>query len=547
MADQKKKKITVQWEDLPGSVEDLEADTAYTIAIRREVVPILFVAGFGGSRLETTAGNKIWDPDDALFMAWTYGMFWSTPSARKELLVGKRHRSGRLRVMDQQGFCAQKDKKAGGPVARTSYGDLMDRLEKNAWPDAVKLCLHLPVHSFGYDWTDDIRTSGKKLAEHIRGVIKEYTGKGRRCEKVILITHSTGGLVARWVCHCEGAAGSVLGAIHGAQPIHGTPLTYWVMKAGFKQPSSEDYGEAMNKATNAVDAVTRAAQVHFTPYILGSTGRHTAATLGNMPGALQLLPSGRYRTNARQRGWLTMADASEIFELRQPGGEGEVTDPFSSIYLDKDSYWRLVTPELLEPRPDESGRSAQVARKDFEQNIGKARAFHEELADHQHRQTFHLYGEGTAHATADEVRFDIGPSARRKVRGKIKRIAVDASSEQGLDLLHSAHGLAEQIDGNAGPREVIPSFLKGGYSAEVDAGGGTFLHATLQQPDGAGDGTIPVSSGSALKEQRGTVRSTGVTNVDHQTFFNNDNRTVQMMVLEYIKQLCQEKIEDGSG
>lgn len=532
MADRKKKKITVDWEDLSRSVDGLEADADITIAVRREVIPVVFVAGFGGSRLQTASGRKVWDPDDPLFMLLSYGLFWSTPSARKALLVGKRHRPGRLRAMDQGDHAEQHEKERGGPVATSSYGDLIGTLERHAWPDAVKLRFQLPVHAFGYDWTGDIRRSGDDLSRYIEGVIGHHAGRGRRCRQVVLITHSTGGLVARWACCRAGAADRVLGVIHGAQPVHGTPLTYWVMKAGFRQPSLQDHGDAVGRARDPLGAVAGAASVFFSPYILGSTGRHTTATLGNMPGALQLLPSERYRTGAGRADWLRLSGLED--GKPTPGAAGSAYD---EIYLEREGFWRLATGERLEPLPGVSGRSRSQAVGDLRQNIEGARAFHGALGEEQHPHTYHLHGAGKRYATPDEVRFDVGPTARARRGKKITRVAVDADSDEGQRLLRGAWG--------AGGR-AVPSFHRGGYAAEVDAGGGTFLHATLRNPEGEGDGTIPVSSGAALAGCPGTRGAAPFADVDHQPFFSNRYGAVQDSVIAHVEDLCAAKIE-GEG
>ena len=450
--------------------------------------------------------------------------------------MGKRHRPGRLRVMDQQDSEELKDKQAGGPVAAAVYGQLTAFLERRAWRDDVRLRFELPVHAYGYDWTGDLRRSGAGLAEQIEGIIAFHAGKGRRCRQVVLVTHSAGGLVARWACRQAGVADRVLGVIHGAQPTHGTPVTYQVMKAGVRQPSAQDYGDALSEADDLVGAARGAAKVFLLPYILGPTGRHTAATLGNMPCALQLLPSGRYRTNSGQRGWLGLAGLDD----RKPAGRD--ADPYADVYLEQEGFWRLATPELLEPLPQGSGRSRRQAARDYRRNVQKARAFHQELGSSQHPRTYHLHGEGTRHATPDEVLFS-ARSVRMKRGGKMRRADVDPASDEGRVLLRDAW--ASPSPGSRAAPGVTSSFGRGGFSAEVEVAAGTFLHATLQDAAGAGDGTVPVSAGKALAEAPGTAGSTGFADVDHQLFFGDKHRQVQLKVVEHIEQLCMHKIAGG--
>ena len=61
-----------------------------------------------------------------------------------------------------------------------------------------------PVHAVGYNWLQSNLVSAQRLAEEIERITAYYRSKGKRCEGVILITHSMGGLVARaWAGYCR--------------------------------------------------------------------------------------------------------------------------------------------------------------------------------------------------------------------------------------------------------------------------------------------------------------------------------------------------------
>jgi triacylglycerol esterase/lipase EstA (alpha/beta hydrolase family) len=65
------------------------------------------------------------------------------------------------------------------------------------------------------------------------------TASGRKCEKVILVTHSMGGLVARYYSELlDGDFGqkNILGIVHGVMPDRGAPMAYKRMKAGEAVP-----------------------------------------------------------------------------------------------------------------------------------------------------------------------------------------------------------------------------------------------------------------------------------------------------------------------
>ncbi len=158
---------------------------------------------------------------------------------------------------------------------------------------------------------------------------KKTTGK---CERVIVVTHSMGGLVGRSSCMLSGAASSVLGVVHGVQPTNGAGAGYWRVKAGF-----EGLGE--------------------TSRILGHDGPQVTVILGNSPGGLQLLPNQNYRTNSGSAQWLTITkDGAVVKSLPQ-------SNPYSDIYRIKavvkgepgknpsnNNYWGLIKPNFAQPK-----------------------------------------------------------------------------------------------------------------------------------------------------------------------------------------------------
>lgn len=97
-----------------------------------------------------------------------------------------------------------------------------------------------PLHVFGYNWLADNAESASKLVEYIDNVIKLYRchGYGLAVEKVILVTHSMGGLVARYAMNptpestFDGCQNKVLGVVHGVIPDLGSPAAYRRMGTG---------------------------------------------------------------------------------------------------------------------------------------------------------------------------------------------------------------------------------------------------------------------------------------------------------------------------
>lgn len=91
-----------------------------------------------------------------------------------------------------------------------------------------------PVHAMGYNWLRGNRDSGVGIAKRITALMKKYESQGFQCEKVILVTHSMGGLVARAVIHPKMGKlnDKVLGIVHGVMPAIGAGATYKRMRCG---------------------------------------------------------------------------------------------------------------------------------------------------------------------------------------------------------------------------------------------------------------------------------------------------------------------------
>ncbi|WP_246545688.1 GPI inositol-deacylase [Pelotalea chapellei] len=188
-------------------VEGFETENQNRLVIEREVLPIIFVPGIMGSRLGDPKGVTAWDPDDAKFMLKKYGLLWAaTAKSRKDLIIGSEFNQGYLHVLNDDTkhnavFADETDttrgKRGWGGVSWNSYGDILKTLQTREWDQSVNLFYEFPVHAFGYNWTASNYFAGEQLAAEIKKVIKEYVDAGRKCEKVLLVTHSMGGLVAR--------------------------------------------------------------------------------------------------------------------------------------------------------------------------------------------------------------------------------------------------------------------------------------------------------------------------------------------------------------
>lgn len=225
------------------------------------VIPVIFVPGVMGSNLEEKKqrGDVVWNVSDEGSLA-----SWISVSAakRKRLLDPTRLQvsdKGKLPVGSTLSD-AEKQRRGWTTVSKLYYGDFLVWLEESlndvhpgtnygkdglrgklidqviapglapVTDDEVNLTYRyqFPVHAVGYNWLQSNALSAKTLANKIDEFISFYRNKyGWRCDKVILVTHSMGGLVARYLSEAiEGGRDRILGIVHGVMPAMGSGLPY---------------------------------------------------------------------------------------------------------------------------------------------------------------------------------------------------------------------------------------------------------------------------------------------------------------------------------
>ncbi|WP_298438903.1 alpha/beta hydrolase [Geobacter sp.] len=538
--------------ELSKSVEGFETESQNRLVIDREVLPIIFVPGIMGSRLGRSQNDKVWDPDSTWFMFTTYGRRKTNAEWKKELLIGSEFKSDHLQVLNDDAehnakFADETDtsraQRGWGGVSWSSYGSILKELQNGEWDPTVNLFFEIPVHAFGYNWTASNDLAGEKLASYIDEVRKQYTDKGRKCEKVLLVTHSMGGLVARAACLLHGARDKVLGVIHGVQPANGSPAAYWRMKGGFERPHTIPDIEFSQWFRNPVKMFNhlkgtvvnseflgipltnlKIGKGHVTAWVLGTDGEEVTALLGNMPGGLQLLPNKQYKNNNGWERWL------ELLDVQGNRTALPVADPYKEIYRVKTSYFRLVNPDWLNPGKTESAEDFE--RDDWKlyiKYLAEAEKFHDslhKLGEKAHPETYQFYSSGIA--SADRVIFK---SAEDTLWEKVKRLFNTVKDDVPKDLKGTAKTLVfKTVKGGGNP--LVPVLIdmavalaggalvkdtdwyanRGGYRDRIDAAGqpsaeGELQLVTMQLPDGAGDGTVPESSARALTLKEDTKRT----------------------------------------
>ena len=91
---------------------------------------------------------------------------------------------------------------------------------------------YYPVWACGYNWLDSNEVAADRLIKRINEVMDWYK-KGKYwipMGKVIVVTHSMGGLVARRAA--QKAGDNILGVVHSVLPVGGAPVVYRRFRGG---------------------------------------------------------------------------------------------------------------------------------------------------------------------------------------------------------------------------------------------------------------------------------------------------------------------------
>ncbi|SAL70823.1 hypothetical protein AWB71_04315 [Caballeronia peredens] len=335
------------------------------------------------------------------------------------------------------------------------------------------------VWAGGYNWLQSNRDSGAAIRDLIENTILPYYNEGKEvvvdapdgnggaecsirrrkpnrplAEKVIVVTHSMGGLVSRSLTEIH-QCDKVMGVSHGVQPATGAPATYKRMRAGFEGAPS---------------------------ILLGRNAADVVATLSQAPGGLELLPTADYNDGkpwlkVREKSRRTDKVAVDILALPMNG------DPYNEIYLSP--AWYGMVPDrnlgLMNPGSKESvdfGSGSGDLRRTLTKVIEKVRVFHEAIEKKYKNPTYAHYG----------------------AQGKRVRPAKEHDGIFGTSVGESADLFTwgEVAWEGAGVGALDPSSI----AVPRDDGEGTLttssgIKLTLSVPDCPGDGTVPCYSGAA--------------------------------------------------
>jgi pimeloyl-ACP methyl ester carboxylesterase len=445
----------IEWEQLFNEIH-IDSETLNDVMIRKEIIPIILVPGFLGTRLKNEE-EIMWDPDNLKDFCSRFGLIKPDGSAeRHKVFIGdKAYDNTYLSVAKDEEIHLSKTL-GWSNLVQGFYGDLrMYQLQREKSP-VLSLCFENPFYAFGYNWTASPNDIGRILADTIKGTVAHH-GVSSRCTRVILVTHSMGGLVARSASHIYDAESSILGIIHTVQPASGAPAAYSRMKEGYKV-----------KAEGDPDVLER-----IEAWLLGRNGREMTATLGNMPGALSLLPNHLYQGSDKDPAWLQMPISGDGLPR---------SDPYAEIYRNRTHAWRLIDEHLLNPG---SGNS-ELDWQNYLISLDEVERFHRKLGAYQHSNSFHIVGDRIN--TVTFCYYDAWMKSRKvKLFTPTEKFNIDKFEDtrlQGLILVHKT----------------------GGFWAKSKRDNENDIRVRLST--GAprdGDGTVPVCSAKSLSDEESGV------------------------------------------
>jgi hypothetical protein len=485
------------------------------------IVPVILLPGIMGSRLRNRGGQVVWDPDDSMLMVSLYGRnagvvvgpdafrfrerraVRAAAARRKALLVGNNFSRSFLRPIENapvEGLSPTQVARNWSSVSLSTYGQILRAIEAQ-FPTLLTRevqqtnprfnLVEMPTYALGYNWSQSNHHSGAYAAEKISawvGAARQRAAEiGAQCPGAILVTHSMGGFVARSACLSHGAASDVLAVFSTVMPTDGAPAAYKRFHFGFENPG---WG------------LSRAAVEGMAGYVvLGRQGQLVTALLGHMPGAQELLPNRRYRTNAGQRQWLHILNPDRNLIGRAVSGRTGYahlpqSNPYTEIYRRVDRMWRAAHPEWL--YPEGMSGSAADAFDAFVEHNETAEAWHTRIQSDGdfHELTYLCHSGDPAMQTYDTVRWRpemLGGGLGRSVNEG--HVALDADETPDYHREHLASG-AEEDKFVSGP------LLGADWS--------------MDQADAAGDRTVPASAGRYALGVSHSRRTNHVPGYEHE-------------------------------
>lgn len=444
------------------------------------VIPVVFIPGVMGSNLRSNRNNgqKIWNLDSMAGITGTwFGVSADTRKKKLDPSITEVDDSGKVDEKDETFLLKTRQQRGWGSVAYTSYApflswlqDELNDFEAAAQGERGKLLTSkqsmdvgnislkqeeidltyrylYPVFAVGYNWLQSNADSAIDLATKIdKEIIQFYQEKGRKCEKVILITHSMGGLVARHYTQNLDGEKKVLGVVHGVMPALGAAATYRRMKAGTEYPEGSLEGWAASQ-------------------VLGGDAEAMTAVLSQAPGPMQLLPGRNYGMR-----WLKIMDGKDVHFYPKE-------DPYDEIYLQRDKWWGLCEEQFISQGDRTTPKERDQDWDSFAKIIDRTvRLFIEELSGKYHANTYAFYSATQSFPSYGDIVW------------QSKTPAIEHWMNRGRSR-RPTEGRALDKTENSASRSVSTPLDGKGWAQ------GIYQTWKLLPPQEAGDGTVPERSG----------------------------------------------------
>lgn len=247
------------------------------------------------------------------------------------------------------------------------------------------LTYRYPVYAIGYNFLQSNQVSGQQVLDGIdvrdrrtkkvtrimgiREICRE-----NRTDKAIIVTHSMGGVVARFASQLCGGAGDMLGVIHGAQPATGAPLFAKRFRTGGEGNTLKD--RLTNKS------------------LLGRNDAEFVAIAANAEGPMELSPMPDY--NNSQPWWIFTNRARESCMALPSNGNSALDE----LYTNDKWYGLVPDNSMLDPAgivkkrlaQDGSGRSVY---DNYIKTITTVTTRQKTLVNNYHPNTYAMYGTGS--------------------------------------------------------------------------------------------------------------------------------------------------------
>ncbi|MBB5020557.1 hypothetical protein HNQ59_003878 [Chitinivorax tropicus] len=355
---------------------------------------------------------------------------------------------------------------------------------------------YYPTYAVGYNWLQSNDRSAHDLRDKILE-IKSYYDRSQyfKFQKVILISHSMGGLVTRRCQQLPDMESLILGVVHGVMPTHGAPAVYRRLRAG-------------TETNGGFDILG-----FFVAKVLGWSAADVTCVMAHSPGPLELLPNKQYNN---QQPWLhlqaeTHQGQKTIVSLPTSG------DPYEEIYRQQHTWWRMVDESLIDPAslvpketPDWTAWASYLKALNFAEQL------HDQITTQGkpfHHNTFASYGA------------DYGNTSQQSF-GQLTWLAKDSTTHLSPEQLRDELELQESNN-------------LGKLTVSLPSAPDKTIHFRISGKDIGGDGTVPDISGQAVdKTEYGLKQTFRMKGFNHQ--FSYQDQHVRQTTLYSIAKITKE-------